>query len=469
MSDPRFDKLRAAGIPVPAVALLERHVETAPPEELARVNPLAFAEAHGLQAAEAIDLFLHASRLGLFDLNWNVLCHACGGILETSAHLQQGADEPNCSLCAIKVRPTLDEMFEVSFTVSPAVRPIPAHHPESLPIWDYMRQIYFSHALKMPSGAAWSALVREICVADCKVEPGTRIALDLDLAAQFLILFDPVHHLTVFLDVKGERAGAPQHLEVLLAAGGAYPGKVELRPGPLRLTIDNHLAERALVGLFTPSDAFHHGLERRPYLTGKQLLSNQTFRDLFRGETLKIDERLRITSLTVLFTDLKGSTALYEKVGDLLAYDLVRDHFKVLGQVVRKGGGAVVKTIGDAVMATFPTPELGLACALAMRDAMDALNRERGDDKESLELKIGLHSGPCLAVTLNDRLDYFGQAVNIAARVQGLADSRSIFATQAVVQHEPARRLLEARGLPWRERRAQLKGVSEAVTVYEVP
>ena len=126
---------------------------------------------------------------------------------------------------------------------------------------------------------------------------------------------------------------------------------------------------------------------------------------------------LRLPVSHFLFTDLKGSTELYERVGDLVAYDLVRAHFRVLHEIVAAESGAVVKTIGDAVMATFPTPDRAMAAALKMREALKNL---KGD----LLLKIGIHEGPCLAVSLNDRQDYFGRTVNIAARVQGLATSR---------------------------------------------
>ena len=141
-----------------------------------------------------------------------------------------------------------------------------------------------------------------------------------------------------------------------------------------------------------------------------------------------------------MFTDLKGSTALYDRVGDIVAYDLVREHFRVLQEIVASEAGAVVKTIGDAVMATFSTPDRALAAALRMRDSVHSL-------KNDLLIKIGIHEGPCLAVTLNDRLDYFGQTVNVAARVQSLADSRAIFATKSVVENSQVSKMLEASNL----------------------
>src|SRR6202035_493307 len=139
---------------------------------------------------------------------------------------------------------------------------------------------------------------------------------------------------------------------------------------------------------------------RRPFLTAKRMLRNQVFRDSYGTDKIYVEQRLKITSLTFLFTDLKGSTDLYERVGDLVAFDLVRAHFRVLNEIVAAERGAVVKTIGDAVMATFPTPDRAMAAALKMREALKAFNAAHGH--EDLLLKIGIHEGPCLAVVLND-------------------------------------------------------------------
>jgi class 3 adenylate cyclase len=203
---------------------------------------------------------------------------------------------------------------------------------------------------------------------------------------------------------------------------------------------------------------------RRPYLTAKRLLTNQTFRDLYRTDTLGIEQRLKIMSVTFLFTDLKGSTELYERVGDLVAYDLVRAHFQILNEIVASESGAVVKTIGDAVMATFPVPDRAVSAALRMRDAMRQLNERRG--AEDVILKIGIHEGPCLAVNLNDRQDYFGQTVNIASRVQELATGDSIFATQPIVRHAESARLLSSRGVDAEPQNLTLRGIGDRMPVF---
>jgi class 3 adenylate cyclase len=196
------------------------------------------------------------------------------------------------------------------------------------------------------------------------------------------------------------------------------------------------------------------------------VFSNQTFREIYRNGTLDSEQRFKITHLTFLFTDLRGSTALYDRVGDLAAYDLVRSHFGALIAAVSAEGGAVVKTIGDAVMATFSSPERGLRAAIRMRAAMREINHARGG--EDLALNIGLHEGPCLAVVLDDRQDYFGQSVNIASRVQGLADPTAILATRAIVDTPEVASLIEARRLSVTSGEKALKGVSEALTVYQI-
>lgn len=215
-----------------------------------------------------------------------------------------------------------------------------------------------------------------------------------------MIVFEPVTHAAHFIDVKGESTRERQNLAMIFSKVHAPTGTTTMRPGPLRLALENRSDTRTLPSVWIAGDELHQLLgKRRPFLTAKRLLSNQTFRDIYRTDTLDVDQGLKITSLTFLSTDLKGSTALYDRVGDIVAYDLVREHFRILGEIVSSEGGAVVKTIGDAVMATFPTPDRAVAAALRMRDSVQEF-------KNDLLVKIGIHEGPCLAVTLNDRLDY---------------------------------------------------------------
>jgi class 3 adenylate cyclase len=449
------------------VDAIERLIQDAPDHELNRINALAFAARHGFDEDRVIAAFLHASRLGLFEMSWNVLCPGCGGVLETGMSLKSvNREEYTCALCSAGYEPTLDEMVDVTFTVSPRVRKIAAHDPDTLPLHEYARQVFWGSGVDLPED--FERMIDEIILDTVELPPGERAIMSLQLPAEFVIVFEPVTHAAQFIDVQGEPTRERQSLSLVINETHPQNQTLTLRPGPLRISIENRTNRRALPSVWVAGDELHHLLKRRrPFLTAKRLLTNQTFRDLYRTDTLDIDQRLKITSLTFLFTDLKGSTQLYERVGDLVAYDLVRSHFQVLHEIVASESGAVVKTIGDAVMATFPTPDHAISAALRMREAMRDLNVERAS--EDLLLKIGIHEGPCLAVTLNDRQDYFGQTVNIASRVQGLAMSRSIFATGAVVENAGASRIIEREGLHPALQKTALRGINDEFSVYEIP
>jgi class 3 adenylate cyclase len=449
-----------------ALAAIERLVRTAPDRALCRINVLDFASKAGLEDERAIAAFLHAARVGLFDLSWNVLCPGCGGVLDANTSLKTvRSDAYNCALCGAGYEPTLDEMVEVVFTVNPRVRRIAAHDPNTLPMWEYQRQIFWSSGIDLPE-EDFEAIVDEIVIDSIELPPGERATISLALPQEFVIVFDPVTHAAQFLDVKGEPTRERQTLSVVFNKVAAPNATLALRPGPLRLSLENRTDVRVLPAVWIAGDGLHDLLgRRRPFLTAKRLLTNQTFREIYRTDQLAVDQKLKITSLTFLFTDLRGSTELYERVGDLVAYDLVRAHFGVLNEIVAAEAGAVVKTIGDAVMATFPTPDRAVAAALRMREEMQAIKQDGSD----LMLKIGIHEGPCLAVTLNERQDYFGQTVNIASRVQGLATSRSIFATGPVVEHPGSSSLLKESGLAPMPQRASLRGIAGELVVYEIP
>ncbi|WP_020694353.1 adenylate/guanylate cyclase domain-containing protein [Reyranella massiliensis] len=450
------------------VAAMERLIGTAPDADLCRVNVFDFARRHNVGEDETIAAFLHAARIGLFEMSWNVLCPGCGGVLDSNASLKSvRCEEYVCALCAAGYEPTLDEMVEVTFTVNPRIRRIAAHDPDSMPMWDYARQIFWGSGIDLPTDN-FDELIDEITLDAVELPPGGRAILSLQLPSDFVIVFEPVTHAARFIDVKGEPTRERQNLSLVFNNLRSPTGTMELRPGPLRLQLENQTSRRTLPGIWIANDRMHDLLGRRKrFLTAKRLLSNQTFRDIYRTDTLDIDQRLKITSLTFLFTDLKGSTELYERVGDLVAFDLVREHFRVLHEIVAAESGAVIKTIGDAVMATFPTPDRALAAALRMRQAMRALNDTHG--REDLLLKIGIHEGPCLAVTFNERQDYFGQTVNIASRVQGLAVSQSILATASVIDHPQSTDLLERNGQKPMVQRQALRGVASEVAVYEIP
>jgi class 3 adenylate cyclase len=453
----------------PSVADAIQHlIETGEDHELNRINLLDFSKHTGLDEERVISGFLHASRLGLFDLTWNVLCPGCGGVLDAHSTLKSlRHDDYHCGLCASGYEASVDEQVEVAFTVSPQVRRIAAHDPNALPIWDYFKQVFWSSGVDF-NEESFASLSNDVVLKALELPAGDKTVLSLQLPAQFIIVFEPVTHAARFIDVQGEPTEELQHLSLTYDQAHVPVKTTTLRPGPLQLTLDNRAGVRVLPSVLVAADALHHLIgKRKPFITAKRMLTNQTFRDVYKADNLNIDQRLKITSLTFLFTDLKGSTALYERVGDLAAFDLVRAHFHVLLEIIGAEKGAVVKTIGDAVMATFIKPEHALAAGLRIRAAMEALNTERGT--RDLVVKIGIHEGPCLAVMLNERQDYFGQTVNIAARVQGLSTSHAIHITGPVIDAPAVAAILDKEAITPIQKQAALRGIADKIVVYEIP
>jgi class 3 adenylate cyclase len=448
------------------VDVLERMVRDAPDHALNKMNALDLAAKEGLDEERVIAALLNAVGLGMFEMTWNLMCPSCAGVLSANKSLKTlDREQYHCAFCAAGYETTLDNLVEVTFMVSPRLRKIAAHSPDELSAAEYYRQIFWSSAIDLP--ADLDKLLREVTLESVDLPAGERAILSLQVPKGTLIVFDPVTHTAQFLDVGGEEASERQNLSVIFNKVQVPVDTVALRPGPLRLALENRTEGRVLPAVWLTNQALDDLLKRRkPILTAKRLLTNQTFRDIYRTQTLAIGQRLKILSLTFLFSDLKDSTGLYNRVGDLVAFDLVNEHFRLLQEIIASERGAIVKTIGDAVMATFETPDRAIAAAIRMREAMSDLGAER--QHQSLHLKMGIHEGSCLAVILNEQQDYFGQTVNIASRVQGLAASRSIMVTESVVENAQSRALLESNGLKPTRKSVALTGIADKVSVYEI-
>ena len=274
------------------VAAMVRLIGTAPDADLCRVNVFDFSRRHNVGEDKTIDAFLHAARIGLFEMSWNVLCPGCGGVLDSNASLKSvRSEEYVCALCAAGYEPTLDEMVEVTFTVNPRIRRIAAHDPDTMPMWDYVRQIFWGSGIDLPTDN-FDELVEKITLDAVELPPGGKAILSLQLPSDFVIVFEPVTHAARFIDVKGEPTRERQNLSLVFNNLRSPTGTMELRPGPLRLEVENQTSRRTLPSIWIANDRLHDLLGRRKrFLTAKRLLSNQTFRDIYRTDTLDIDQR----------------------------------------------------------------------------------------------------------------------------------------------------------------------------------
>jgi class 3 adenylate cyclase len=439
---------------------------------LYRANPLAFARDRGVAEPESIDLFLHAARAGLVDMHWDILCPHSGLVLESFGRLRALRSHFVCGLCDIDGQTDLDDFIEVSFSVSPQVRRLALHDVDNLSIEDLHWKLKFANGGRLPGGQArfvdvLRSLVRGmaylpsgmVTTLRAEIGPGALSGVNVQTQAGFMIsVVDPA---------AATNPDAPTVVRIGYD-GQRFTLAVSTVPsGPVVFEISNTGPKRGSLLLINwPPEIVampeKPTLEFDPYVSGGMLLTRQTFRKLFRSERVDEEEGLGIRQVTFLFTDLKGSTALYERLGDLNAYALVRQHFALLDAVAHRHAGAIVKTIGDAVMAAFSRPVDAVAAALGMLQEIGKFNREHGHP--AIILKMGAHCGPSIAVTLNENLDYFGQTVNIAARVQSFADAGEICLTEALYTAPGVRQLLAGHNVE--EFDAPLRGVEGDARVY---
>ena len=159
---------------------------------------------------------------------------------------------------------------------------------------------------------------------------------------------------------------------------------------------------------------------------------------------------------TILFTDVEGSTALTQRLGDQKARDLLREHEHVTRQALREHGGSEVKTMGDGFMTSFTSATKALECAIAMQRAFAERNESAA---EPIRIRIGLNAGEPIA----EEEDLFGTAVILAARIAAKASAGEILASEGVRQIVAGKQFLFAdRG------ETEMRGFEDLVRIYEV-
>src|SRR5437899_10342369 len=171
-TDTLFNSLRQSAKPKP-VSAIENLIQDGPDRERCRINALAFAAEHKLDEEDVIAAFLHSARRGIFDMSWNILCPGCGGVLDSGTTLKTvNQAEYRCALCAAGYEPTLDEIVEVTYTISPRVRKIAAHDPETLHWIEYYTQLYWSSSYDLPDDETLASLIKKVSLDTIELPAG---------------------------------------------------------------------------------------------------------------------------------------------------------------------------------------------------------------------------------------------------------------------------------------------------------
>ncbi len=358
-------------------------IATGDDPDLHRIQIRERARVWKLDEQEMLRVALHATRAGVMSLSWDTVCPHCRGVRDENAALSSLAAESHCDACQVTFSTSTQESVEVTFRVHSSIRDVPD-------------QVY------------------------CSAEPSKKdhIHVQRTLAPGETVTFEPNLPPGRYTVWRAHR-------------GGWY---LDVAPeGPDTVTWQEHPEGTAIAAATSAKVVFHNDgtvpeeftIEESKWkdhaLRAAHLLSFQEFRDLFSEDYIGADVRLGVGEQTVLFTDVVGSTAFYAAKGDPGAFVEIKKHFDEVFAIVGNCRGAVVKTIGDAVMATFTNP---IDAVRASHQIHKAFHPAREDTP--IRLRISLNTGPCIAVRLNSNADFFGGTVNVAAKLQALAEGYQI-------------------------------------------
>ncbi len=362
-------------------------------QDLFRIQVRERAHSFGVDEDALLRVCLHATRLGLLELTWDVMCPHCRGVSQQNGNLGEVSTQGHCGVCLIDFGTDGSESIEITFHVHPSIREVP----------------HRSFCSAEP------AAKEHIRLQQC-VLPNATMLHQVPLRAGRYRMRIHGQKEYGYLDITTQT-----DRQSVTWKSGSLPQQVTLCPFPqITLCNDQESAQTFIIESATWSD-----LALRP----GRLLSLQEFRDLFSEEYLGQDVQLAIGEQTILFTDMVGSTALYAQQGDAAAFREVRRHFADVFAIIGSHRGAVVKTIGDAVMGAFTNP---LDAVIAAKEIHDRFPPGKADSVT--RLRISLNTGPCIAVKLNTDIDYFGHSVNIAAKLQSLASAWQVAMSERVFE-----------------------------------
>ncbi len=406
----RLDELALRRVAPDVAEALADFLATAPAPEVARIRPLALAARLGLDPEATVACCLHAARVGLLVLLWDILCPVCRVPAAARETLKALRDHEHCEACASDFGLDLGSLVEVVFRAHPEVRD----------------SELASYCLGGPANAPHVA-------AQTRIAPGERIDLELALGEGAYRLRGP--QIPYHFDFIVAPGAGRRRLDLNLARGLAADEPHRFLPGSQVFALVNDSDGELVI-------RFERMAARTDALTAAQATALALFRELFPDQVLASGRLLSVATMTLLTTDLADAEDWYARLGDSAAFVRIHEHFGVVREVIRREGGALVKTVGERALAAFTSATAAVRAALALQAALDANEATQG-----LKLRVGVHRGPALTATVNDQLDYFGATARLAQALPALALAGGVVLSSALTAEPEVTLLLQARRL----------------------
>ena len=357
--------------------VLAEYVLLAPDRYAGRIRPFELAAEFGLAPLDTLRCCLLAARAGLLHMRWDMRCPGCKGPKEHAAGLGEVGAHAFCPSCVADYSVGFDQNLELTFFPDPKLRKVDESHfcagsPANTP----HLQAQFN---------LWPGQQRELAL---RLEPGQLVLRSLLAETSLSVAADGTAHAELVLDDS-------------LALSQPLAPEIELRvrnPKP-----------------YFQSLQFENPAWQARACTGALVCSLQEFRDFFRQEVLAPDRVLPVERQTIWLAGLWRDA-------EPLAGDEAEESFEQLRQLLRVYDGAEVRSEGQLLLAAFADPLDGLRAALEALAQFSEVNALLRPD-DPIDLRIGLHEGPCTVLNQQGRLDYAGESVELALSLLGLADS----------------------------------------------
>ncbi|HUQ04528.1 MAG TPA: DUF5939 domain-containing protein [Kofleriaceae bacterium] len=419
----RAEQFAAAPVDAAVRRRIVGMITTQADEQLVAIRPFDMARAWKADAREVVRGFLHAARAGLFDLEWQVNCPVCRVGAEAVPRLDQLGHRLHCGECDVSYDVDFADHVEATFTVSPAIRPV-------------HREVFCA------SSPAWRPHVHGYVVVpgrstrDVGPLPDGELLVRARGTARQLRVTGPAR-----ADDSRVVARITEDRIVAVPAPAAVPSR------SLRLVNDTDRPVRILVE--------RAGWEAES-LRGRLLMTLPDFIELFSADAPAAGMQLSVGQLAVAFTDLVGSTELYERIGDARAFALVQEHWRAATRIATAHRGTIIKTLGDGLMMSFPAVGDAVAASLEMMAHVAAMGAR---EHLPLAIRAGVHEGPCYLVRGNDRADLFGRTVNLASRLATVGGGQQIALMDRTLAQPATLAALDFDELHIERKEVELRGV----------
>lgn len=422
----RLEKLKNSSATSQLIDKLKKHLLQSSDLDVVSMRPFEIADRWGEERMDVLFFFLLATKAGVLNLHWTVLCPNCRGTTEEPTSLSKLKAQAHCPTCEITYGTDLAASVEARFSVNPAVR----------------RARHETYCIAGPANLPQ-------IIAQLRVESGQSRKEILNLKPGIIRVRS--FQTDGFHQIQVQPTSTISNLEVEFENNHFHLNTNALQAGTVEVSIKNQSDKEILA-------IIERETWRENSATAVLVTSLQHFKDLFPEEAVAPGKEIGIGSLTIMFTDLRSSTPLYTKIGDTKAFSFVQNHFRFLTESVSKHRGGILKTMGDAIMAQFATSLDALKASIEIQQQWETFSKAF-EISSDVNIKIGIHQGHAIAINNRGTFDCFGATINLAARLQKFSDGGDVILSDAAFNDPDVGKFLaESKKLQTTSFKAQLKG-----------